>query len=160
MMMAMRRVVTAHNKDGRAIVASDEQLSPFQLPDRADWSVYDVWAAGNPHFPDAGERENVGWFFPPIGGFRYLHTLMEPKARTEGPAAGMHRTASVDTVYVIKGSCMCELDDGVTFQLNAGDTLIQGGAIHAWSNPFDEQCHILSLMIGVQNDLAEPPVAA
>ena len=160
--MTMRRIVTAHNKDGRAVVVSDEQLPAFQIPDRTDWSIYDVWAAQDPHFPDAGERPKIDWFFPPIGGFRYLHTVMEPQSRTEPAASAddMHRTATVDTVYVVKGSCMCELDDGASFQLNAGDTLIQCGAIHAWSNPFDEQCQVLSVMIGVQNDLVGPPAAA
>lgn len=161
--MAMRRIVTAHNKDGRAVVVSDVQLPSNPTPNRADWSVYDVWTAENPHFPDAGERSNVGWFFPPIGGFRYLHTLMEPQTKAEhtAPASdGKHRTATIDTVYVVKGSCVCELDDGASFQLNAGDTLIQCGAIHAWSNPFDEQCHVLVVMIGAQHDLVEPPAAA
>ena len=156
--MAMRRIVTAHNKDGRALVVSDVQLPAHPTPGRADWSVYDVWAAENPHFPDAGERPKVGWFFPPLGGFRYLHTLMEPQTRAE--KGGQHRSATIDTVYVVKGSCVCELDDGVSVQLNAGDTLIQCGAIHAWSNPFDEQCHVLVVMIGVQHDLVEPPVAS
>jgi quercetin dioxygenase-like cupin family protein len=97
-----------------------------------------------------------------------MHTLMEPQTRaahatpaTDPPReGGKHRTATIDTVYVIKGSCVCELDDGVTVQLNAGDTLIQCGAIHAWSNPFDEQCHVLVVMIGAQHDLVEPPAAA
>jgi hypothetical protein len=161
MIVTMRRIVTAHNKDGRAVVVSDVPLPANPTPNRADWSVYDVWAAENPHLPDAGERPNVGWFFPPIGGFRYLHILMEP----QGPAAittekdGRHRSATIDTVYVIKGSCLCELDDSVTVQLNAGDTLIQCGAIHAWSNPFEDQCHILAVMIGAQHDLVEPPAA-
>lgn len=173
MIMTMRRIVTAHNKDGRAVVASDVQLQTHPTPNRGDWSVYDVWAAENPHFPDAGERPNVDWFFPPVGGFRYMHILMEPQTRAEPamPASdkelnaittkkdGRHRSATIDTVYVIKGSCVCEIDDGVTFQLNAGDTLIQCGAIHGWSNPFEDQCHILSVMVGTQHDLVEPPTA-
>jgi hypothetical protein len=176
MIMTMRRIVTAHNKDGRAVVVSDVQLQTNPTPNRVDWSVYDVWAAESSHFPDAGERPNVDWFFPPVGGFRYMHILMEPQTRAEratpasdeeleGSAAittkkdGRHRSATIDTVYVIKGSCLCEIDDGVTFQLNAGDTLIQCGAIHAWSNPFGDQCHILSVMVGAQHDLAEPPTA-
>jgi len=171
--MAMRRIVTAHNKDGRAVVVSDVQLPANSVPDRADWSFHDVWAAENPHFPDAGERPDVDWFFPPIGGFRYLHTLMEPQTRakhatpsSEEECATMtkkgdqHRSATIDTVYVVKGSCLCELDDGATIQLNAGDTLIQCGAIHAWSNPFNEQCHVLAVMIGARHDLVEPLAAA
>ena len=175
--MAMRRVVTAHDKDGRALVVSDVQLPAQPVPGRADWSLYDVWAAEEPHFPDAGERPDVNWFFPPIGGFRYLHTLMEPQTRVEhatpaneekleGPTAvktqkdGQHRSATIDAVYVVKGSCVCELDDGASVRLNAGDTLIQCGAIHAWSNPFDEQCQVLAVMIGAQHDLVEPPAAA
>ncbi|HWX00728.1 cupin domain-containing protein [Collimonas sp.] len=167
--MALRRIVTAHNKDGRALVVSDVQIPAHPVPGRADWSVYDVWAAENPHFPDAGERPKVNWFFPPIGGLRYLHTLMEPQTRAEyatsAPIAttaekdGHHRSATIDTVYVVKGSCICELDDGATVQLNAGDTLIQCGAIHAWSNPFNEQCHVLAVMIGAQHDLVGSPAA-
>jgi quercetin dioxygenase-like cupin family protein len=161
MIMTMRRIVTAHNKDGRAIIASDVQLPAHPTPHRDDWSVYDVWAAENPHFPDAGERPKVDWFFPPIGGFRYMHTLMEPQTRAEtATQGGKHRTATIDTVYVVKGRCMCELDDGASIQLNAGDTLIQSGAIHAWSNPFDEQCHVLVVMIGAHHDLAEQSAAA
>ncbi|MCR6477152.1 hypothetical protein NU688_13405 [Variovorax sp. ZS18.2.2] len=159
----MRRVVTAHNKDGRAVVVSDVELQAQPVPGRADWSIHDVWAAENPHFPDAGERPDVDWFFPPIGGLRYLHTLMEPQTRAEHAAPGkgeLHRTATIDTVYVVKGSCVCELDDGASVRLNAGDTLIQCGAIHAWSNPFDEQCQVLAVMIGARHDLVEPPTVA
>ena len=37
--------------------------------------------------------------------------------------------------------------------LKAGDTLIESGTLHAWTNPFDEPCRFLAVVIGADNDL-------
>lgn len=170
-MAQLRRLVTGHNKDGRAIVASDEILESQPVPGMDGWSWFNVWGTdGVQHFPNDGSRPEVDGFFAPPGGFRYIFTTMEPHtaaghdepttdAELAGPTAimsdkpGMHRTASIDTVFVIEGSCILEIDDGVKVQMNAGDTLIQCGAIHAWSNPFDKPCRMMATMMGAHNDL-------
>lgn len=170
-MTKVRRVVTAHNANGRAIVASDDELSFVQMPGMAGWGWLDIWSADNPHFPDDGSRKPTSWMFPPIGAMRFGQATIAPRtdAGFERASAddaaedmqssisdrGFHRSATIDIIYIVKGSCVCELDDGEKIQLNEGDTLIQNGTIHAWSNPFDVECQMSSVMIGARNDLVE-----
>ena len=62
----------------------------------------------------------------------------------------MHRSATVDLLYVIEGRCELELDDGERVSLGAGDTFIQSGTMHAWRNPFDVQCKIIGVIVGAE----------
>lgn len=164
-----RRVVTAHQK-GRAIVASDVEIPMDSVPGMKGWKICDVWADADMQLPDTGERPEVSWYFPPVGGFRVIQVVMEPhtvaghdaaeaEAANEGkPSAlanmtdkpGMHRSDSIDVGFIVQGSVVCELDDGETVTLHAGDTFIQGGTMHAWSNPFDEPCYMTAVSIGAK----------
>ncbi|QUT07818.1 cupin domain-containing protein [Sphingobium phenoxybenzoativorans] len=173
MLVTRRRVVTAH-KNNRAIVASDVELPMETIPGVKGFTICDMWAAADIQLPDDGELREYPWFFPPVGGFRCTHLVLD--ANTEAnheelqpgeddgkPSAlsemtdkpGMHRSATVDAGYIVSGSVVCELDDGETMTLHAGDTFIQGGTIHAWSNPFDEPCHIFAVSVGAKHALVE-----
>ncbi|MEU1981980.1 cupin domain-containing protein [Nocardia sp. NPDC019395] len=56
------------------------------------------------------------------------------------PAApGMHRTDSVDFVFVVSGRGRMRLGDGVDVALRAGDCVIQNGTPHAWFNDGSEE---------------------
>jgi mannose-6-phosphate isomerase-like protein (cupin superfamily) len=46
----------------------------------------------------------------------------------------MHTTATVDYGIVLSGVATLELDDGAKVHLNPGDTYIQNGTRHRWSN--------------------------
>jgi quercetin dioxygenase-like cupin family protein len=65
-------------------------------------------------------------------------------------APGMHRSNTVDLIYVISGRIVLELDDGVKVNLQAGDTLVQNGTRHAWHNPYDEPCLFITTQIGAR----------
>ncbi len=56
---------------------------------------------------------------------------------------GMHRTDSIDFVYVVSGRVIMVLDDDKTVDLEAGDTVIQNGTRHGWRVPYDEPCRLL-----------------
>ena len=68
---------------------------------------------------------------------------------------GMHTTASVDTGVVISGSVTLELDDGATVVLHAGDTYVQNGTRHRWSNPTDTPAVIAVALIGAHHERVE-----
>jgi len=51
---------------------------------------------------------------------------------------GMHRTDSIDFVYVVSGRVIMVLDDDKTVGLSAGDRVIQNGTRHGWRVPCDE----------------------
>lgn len=180
-MAASRRlVVTGHNKSGQSCVASSNNLLSRDIPGFPGYGQIDLWGADETlHFPNRGEKPNFELYFPPIGGFRFLEILIPPESdvrhdtsATGASAAqmqdempglvetmdsdrpGMHRTASVDVIIVMEGSCELELEaESVT--LNVGDTLIQSGTIHAWHNPFEKPCRFLAVLYGAHNDLVK-----
>ena len=62
----------------------------------------------------------------------------------------MHRTATVDYVFVMKGSIELELDNGTRVPLAAGDIVIQNSTNHAWHNVGAERAVLAAVMLGVQ----------
>lgn len=165
-MTRIRRIATGHDGQGKAIIASDEQIELLPQSGVAGWSIVEVWGADETlAFPDSGAMPAFSGFFSPVGGFRCRHVAMAPHtvpnfeepehgALDNAPPAdimgsdGMHRSESVDMIYVIAGRCVLELDKGTQVTLNAGDTLVQSGTTHAWSNPFDEECRMVAVNVG------------
>ena len=67
-------------------------------------------------------------------------------------APGMHTTATIDYGVVLSGQAVLELDDGASITLNAGDTYIQNGTRHRWSNPGDVPAVIAVTFIGANHE--------
>ena len=64
----------------------------------------------------------------------------------------MHTTATIDYGILLSGQAVLELDDGATVVLNPGDTYIQNGTRHRWSNTGDTPAVIAVTLIGAQHD--------
>lgn len=178
----IRRLVTGHDANGRAVFASDEQIEPITLALMPGAEIYSLWGADKPpRFPHDGSAQTGHDYFPPVGGFRFGVFTVAPDSMSipenldmeaafnelneklpgvsehlEADNSGMHRTATIDYEYVVSGRCMLELDDGVTRELGPGDTVIQNGTRHAWHNPFDEPCVMVVAIVGAHNDLIIP----
>lgn len=176
--MGVRRVVTGHDGQGRAVFASDGEVEPIRIDLLPGFELLRVWGGDEPaSFPDEGSHPTSPEYFPPLGGFRFgLFTvppdavgvpadldieaaLTEMEERLPGMAAhmepdnpGMHTTASVDFEFIVSGRVVLELDDGVTKELGPGDTVIQNGTRHAWRNPFDEPCTMVVALVGARHD--------
>ena len=175
--MRVRRVVTGHSSDGKAVFASDEEIEADTVALLPGHEFHRVWGGDEAStFPDAGAPPPHEQYFPPVGGFRFgLFTL--PPASTAGPgeidmaaalaefeavlpgmaahlepdAPGMHTTATVDYEFVVSGRIVLELDDGASVELGPGDTVVQNGTRHAWRNPFDEPCVMVVTLVGAYN---------
>lgn len=61
---------------------------------------------------------------------------------------GMHRSATVDGLYVIAGAGVLELDNGSRTALAAGDIAIPSATMHAWRDPHAESCRVLPVNPG------------
>ena len=164
--MKIRRVVTGHSADGRAIVASDTALDALTVALLPGMEFHRLWGADVvPTFPDDGSPYPSLTYFPPLGGFRFgLFTLppdgVVPATPVDTEAAqkeaeeklpgllaylepdqpGMHTTETIDFEYVVSGEVWLELDDGVEMHLRAGDTVVQNGTRHAWRNRGSDPC--------------------
>jgi mannose-6-phosphate isomerase-like protein (cupin superfamily) len=172
----IRRVVTGQAKDGTSVIASDMVVAPITVPLMPGAAFFSIWGADTmPALPDAGTEPSYRTWFPPDGGYRFELILLPPDrtpqtnglnlsaalAETEARLPGLmdvmdktdpgwHATDTIDLIYVVKGACVLKLDGGETVALKAGDTLIQNGARHAWSNPSSEDCALLTVSIGVK----------
>jgi len=177
--MDIRRVVTGHDANGRAIVVDDELVGPVTLDALPGSEFHQLWGADSPRtFPDDGSRPKARTYFPPVGGFRFGFFTVPPDADGAPPAEvdpvtamvqlerrlpgmgkhfeptapGMHTTATVDYGVVLSGQTVLELDDGVTVTLDAGDTYILNGTRHRWSNPGHVPAVIAVTFIGANHE--------
>jgi hypothetical protein len=62
---------------------------------------------------------------------------------------GMHRTDTVDLIYVLSDACALELDGGEIVKLKEGDTIVLNGPRHARRNTHTASCSLLTVSLGV-----------
>ncbi len=169
---SIRRVVTGHDTDGKAIVVSDQTATCIlERPNRPGVTLTNLWQTDQTPAPIHGPEETVDGpliLQPPANGSvcrivefqpedpAVLATLDGASAFAEMGAAGtvventrhpfMHRTETVDYAIVLEGEITMLLDDSEV-QVRAGDVLIQRGTNHAWSNRTDAPCRIAFILI-------------
>ena len=175
--MNVRRVVTGHNAEGKAVVASDEEVEPITVSLVPGVEFHRLWGADTPpSFPDDGSQPAHAAYFPPVGGFRFglcsmapatsaavpddldlTAALAELEQKLPGmaahmePDAPMHKTATVDYEQVLEGEVVLELDDGAEVTLRPGDTVVQNGTRHAWHNRGDTTARLVVVVVGANH---------
>jgi hypothetical protein len=117
----IRRVVTGHNDLGQAVISSDQQFSPENIPSGdAAFSLFwtsPVLPADNNDNTDGRERD-AGLTLKQGSVIRIVDML-------PGGESPMHRTNSLDYGIVLSGSVELELDDNTATVLNPGDICVQ-----------------------------------
>ncbi|HZK89982.1 MAG TPA: cupin domain-containing protein [Stellaceae bacterium] len=138
MALNLRRIVTGHDEQGRAVVATDETIAATASPTRPAISRVEVWStdampADNSEGA-AGEAQRAGF----VKRYNYVGTGQGTVIRVTEFAPGspgfMHRTETVDYAILLSGECDLELDDGKTVHMKPGDICVQRGTMHAWVN--------------------------
>lgn len=129
-MPGVRRIVTGNNRDGLAVIKSDNIFEPEPIRDGgaafAKLWVTDTSPADNSDETDGAARAS-GLVCP--GGTVLRYVDMAP-----GFASPMHKTNSIDYGIVIQGEIEMKLDSGETTRLKPGDVVVQRGTNHAWIN--------------------------
>jgi mannose-6-phosphate isomerase-like protein (cupin superfamily) len=176
--MDVRRVVTGHDTEGRAVFVTDEQVAPVTLALLPGSEFHQLWGSDvTCNFPDDGTRPAVQSYFPPVGGFRVGFFTIPPDGGAGAPAdldieaalaefeqklpglaehletaePGMHTTATIDFGVVLSGQATLELDDSATVVLNPGDTYIQNGTRHRWSNRGEVPAVVAVATVGAEH---------
>jgi mannose-6-phosphate isomerase-like protein (cupin superfamily) len=151
----LRRVITGHNKQGRACILSDE---------RVDHGVAWQSLPGQPLALDPDGSTPTLWpttapkLEPPTGGSCCHYVAMEPWKTMQPRLAqgaipgvdkdGFHRTATVDYIVILSGEVTLVLDEDQTV-LKAGDMVIQRNTNHAWRNHTDQPVVFVGIMAKV-----------
>jgi quercetin dioxygenase-like cupin family protein len=132
---AIRRVVTGHNDQGLAVVAVDETAQGEIVTQ--GWMT-DTLPSNNVDDFETGMSQPG----PSIPGGSALRMVdINP-----GYRSAMHRTSTIDYVFILSGELDMELDGGETVHLNGGDIVIQRGTNHRWNNS-DGVCRLASVLI-------------
>ena len=180
-MPEVRRIVTGHDAEGRAILQEDRAVPRVQrIGGEHGPLFFEVWntretparidrASGEPPEqgiqlvpPKSGTRIRV-LDIPPEGDWLEGMTADEIKAHFAEVGAGdapvrgsrhalMHRTETVDYGIVLDGEITLVMDVGETV-VRAGDIVIQRGTNHGWANRSGRNCRIAFILIdGVYED--------
>jgi quercetin dioxygenase-like cupin family protein len=145
MSLRIRRVVTGHDKNGRAIVSIDEPVKNVaQTRPGAEATV--IWTSeglpvNNDGSADTSTRK--------VGTTLENGTVFRVVSFGPGVAPRNHRTDSIDYGTVISGEIDMELD-GSSVHLKAGDVLVQRGTIHNWVNKGTAPCVIAFVLVAAK----------
>lgn len=154
MALQVRRVVTGHDADGKAIVASDERMVGASAPARPYISRCEIWSTDTMPVDNsegaAAEAQRKGF----VVRHNYVGSGQGSVVRITEFAPGapkfMHRTETVDYAILLSGECDLELDDGKTVHLTQGDVVVQRGTMHAWVNNGSVPCVFAFILIDAE----------
>jgi quercetin dioxygenase-like cupin family protein len=142
MAVQVRRVITGHDANGRAVVKIDE-VSQNITSNRPGASACVVWTTES--FP-VNNTSDADEALREVGTTLKNGTVFRVIEFAPGVAPRNHRTDSIDYAVVVSGEIDMELDDSVV-HLNAGDVLVQRGTIHNWVNRGTEPCVMAFILI-------------
>jgi mannose-6-phosphate isomerase-like protein (cupin superfamily) len=172
---AIRRIVTTHDKDGKAIVLTDGPAPNVRVRPGTGITATLLWTTSQmpARYTNADRGNDTVATAPPPGG-TVLRVVEFPPESTmqhgDNPLAAMglahdnmgrrptthphmHATDSVDYAIVIEGEIDMLLDDSEV-HMTTGDILVQQGTNHAWVNRGDKPCKIAFVLI----DAAGAPI--
>jgi mannose-6-phosphate isomerase-like protein (cupin superfamily) len=162
-----RVVVTGLDGEGRSTVVSDQHGST--RIDTAAFTTIDTWQlAGLPVPVEAASTLGPDVVIdPPQGGLVVRMIAYPPDAEWMGSEAqaealaavggsasdddvpGMHITDTVDVLTVVEGEIWAVLES-TEVRLTVGDTIVQRGTRHAWSNRSDRRAVLVATMVSAQ----------
>ncbi len=149
MTLTVRRVVTGHDENGRAILLIDE-ISKNIVQTRPGAHAAVIWTTEGFPVDNDGSADASG---RKVGTTLDNGTVFRVVSFGPGVTPRNHRTDSIDYATVLSGEIDMELD-GTSVHLKAGDLLVQRGTIHNWVNKGTAPCVIAFVQ------LAAKPVTA
>jgi hypothetical protein len=176
MSKTFRRVVTGHDANGKSIFIIEDEAPHVFTRGAAGVVVRDLWETAACPASNRGEKDAIDRPFrlsPPANGsiFRVIEYPPDAKrfagmaAQTEADMkasgmaaardtsaarhAGFHKTNTIDYVIVLSGEIWALMDEGEVL-LRAGDTLVQRGTNHAWSNRAEESAYLAFVLIDAE----------
>jgi mannose-6-phosphate isomerase-like protein (cupin superfamily) len=172
----INRVVTGHDAQGKAIIASSGSLpNVVEIAAIPGTVFHEVWETHATPAPlDNGADPSTGPLSlpPPLNGTRMRFVDIPPDTQdflahgaakmkeafsqvgdvgastvqAHSPHPLMHRTESIDYGVVIEGEMTLVLDDSEVM-LRPGSVVVQRGSNHAWANRSGKPCRMLFILI-------------
>jgi quercetin dioxygenase-like cupin family protein len=141
MALQIRRIVTGHDANGKAIVQIDE-VATNVISNRPGAESTVIWTTEGFPVDNVNDQPDEGLRQTTLAN----GTVFRVVSFGPGVTPRNHRTDSIDYAVVISGEIDMELD-GDSVHLKAGDVLVQRGTIHNWINNGSEPCIIAFALI-------------
>jgi mannose-6-phosphate isomerase-like protein (cupin superfamily) len=163
-----RRVVSGLDENGKSTIVFDGNTTTRVAT--PGFTAMDIWQIdGLPgHVNDDDSTTGEVALSVPLGGQIYRLCTFAPDSEWDPAAsykesleamgggdahaeddsgiAGIHQTDTVDVVTVVSGEVYAVLETTETL-LRPGDSFVQRGTKHTWSNRSDKPCTIVALMM-------------
>ena len=147
--MKIRRVVTGHNEEGKAIVKWDSEIE--SVAGRPGFSRAEMWATKELP-PKLTDEDPITWDIGTTIANGSVFRIIEYRP---GVAPRNHVTESIDYAIVLSGEIDMALDDDVEVHLKSGDVVIQRATIHDWINRGSVPCVIAFILIATEGGKAK-----
>lgn len=145
MAFSIRRVVTGHDANGKAVVSMDTVIP--SRPGRFDdgTHVQEYWQTDSlPPKQDGGDAVAVRTKVVPGPKGTILRMLHVPPG---AKGDELHRTATTDYFLVMDGEIEMTYDDGQFVTLRKGDTLVCRNTMHGWRNTSGKMCLLFEVLM-------------
>jgi quercetin dioxygenase-like cupin family protein len=142
MALNVRRVVTGHDANGRAVVTIDEVAKNI-TSSRPGQSASVIWTTEGFPVDNSGDADTSN---RKVGTTLANGCVFRVVEFGPGVSPRNHRTDSIDFAVVMSGEIDMQLD-GSEVHLKAGDVLVQRGTIHNWVNRGTAPCVIAFALV-------------
>jgi quercetin dioxygenase-like cupin family protein len=139
----VQRVVTGHDRDGRARFRV-EDCEPTRMIPSGDAAFLTLWTTATVPADNNDETEGRD---RPTGTTLNGGSVIRIVDMLPGKESPMHRTNSIDYGIVLKGEVELELEDGHKRTIREGGVIVQRGTNHLWRNTSDAPCRIAFVLI-------------
>ena len=143
MSQPIRRIVTGHTKEGKAIFTIDEEIETVVIP-TGDAAMATLWTSAS---VPADCNDQIDGRILDAGTTLKGGSVIRVVDMLPGASSPMHRSASIDYGIVMSGEIELELDDKIFKTVGIGGIIIQNGTIHKWRNPSPSKiCRIIFVL--------------
>lgn len=144
MSFKVRRIVTAHDQNGRSMLGADSVIEAQPGKMQASVAVANLWINESlpPVLDGADPIEKPFPMLPSHGGAVFRILELAP-----GTAPHMHKTETIDYIVVLAGTLSMLLDDGTEVAMKPYDTMIQRATVHGWANRGSEPARFATVVI-------------
>jgi mannose-6-phosphate isomerase-like protein (cupin superfamily) len=143
---SFRRVVTGVDPEGRSVVLFDGEASNARVLNGT--RITRLWEASGlpvelPLRGDAGATAGNAYRAGFQGTSFYVAEL---PGGARAPAIPMHRNVTLDYMAILSGRVVLAVEER-EIELQAGDTIVQGGPRHTWINRWADPCVLLFVVV-------------
>lgn len=137
----IRRIVTCHNDDAKAIVSHDSLIhTQLQLYGNANALL---WSSDTSPAEVISKQDKGTVTTGHVNNGSILRVVDLPP-RSIG---SVHRSVSLDYVVVQKGNVLLIMDDGVNIPVREGDVVVQQATMHGWNNEGDDWARLICVLL-------------